>query len=224
MVRAAPVALHDQNPLRAAARPLLLASRSPRRRRLLEEAGIPHTSQDPGIDDGLLRPGGATPSHWVAALAYLKAACALARHGRIGACILGADTVCIVSGRIMGQPRDEADAAAMLHAFEDRPHQVLTGVAILSGPDQGSLARREIFADSATVHMGVVGPARMAEYLSTGAWRGKAGAYNLEDRLAAGWPIRFDGDPTTVVGLPMRLLLPRLRRLGVLGGGGVRAA
>lgn len=195
---------------------LLLASRSPRRRLLLEQAGIQHTADDPGIDDGGLVPGSVEPSHWVAALAYLKAAAGLAlcpgHHGPV----LGADTVCIVEGRILGQPRDEADAERMLLSFENRTHDVATGVAILI-QDNNRIIRRQIFADRASVRVGALGPSRITEYLETGRWRGKAGAYNLEERLAAGWPIEVQGDPTTVVGLPMRRLVPRLERLGIVG-------
>jgi predicted house-cleaning NTP pyrophosphatase (Maf/HAM1 superfamily) len=74
--------------------------------------------------------------------------------------------------------------------------------------------RREIFIDRATVHVGEIRHDQIETYISGGAWRGKAGAYNLMERIEAGWPIRCDGDPSTVMGLPMRLLLPRLANLG----------
>ena len=57
-----------------------------------------------------------------------------------------------------------------------------------------------------------MGPARIDEYVATGEWSGKAGAYNLSERMAAGWPIEYDGDPTTIMGLPMRALLARLEQ------------
>jgi septum formation protein len=193
---------------------MLLASRSPRRRSLLEQAGIPHFADDPGVDDGLLRPGAVPPTHWVASLAYLKAAAGLARRPDHQGLVLGADTVCVAEGRILGQPRDEADAERMLRMFEGRSHDVLTGIALLV-PGADGRTSRHLFTDAAVVRVSSLGPRRIGEYLATGRWRGKAGAYNLEDRLAAGWPIEFDGDPTTVVGLPMRRLIPRLRRLGV---------
>jgi len=204
---------------------LLLASRSPRRRQLLLEARIPHLAEDPGVDDGTLRPGpAATPSHWVTALAFLKAAAGLSRRPAHSGVVLGSDTVCVLDGRILGQPRDRAEAAWMLRSFENRPHEVVTGVALTWQPRHGP-RRRHLFADASTVRIGSLGEQRIGEYLATERWRGKAGAYNLEERLEAGWPIEFDGDPTTVVGLPMRRLIPRLRELGIgAAAAGGRAA
>lgn len=195
--------------------PLLLASRSHRRRQLLLEARIPHLAEDPGVDDGSLRPGPtAIPCHWVTALAFLKAAAGLCRRPAHPGVVLGSDTVCVLDGRILGQPRDRNEAASMLRAFENRPHEVVTGVALTWQPRSGP-RRRHLFADSSVVRVGTLGEQRIGEYLATDRWRGKAGAYNLEERLEAGWPIEFEGDPTTVVGLPMRRLVPRLRELGI---------
>ena len=59
-------------------------------------------------------------------------------------------------------------------------------------------------------------------YVSAGGWRGKAGGYNLAERLAAGWPIRCEGDPTSVMGLPMARVAPLLRELGCGPKGGGR--
>ena len=67
--------------------------------------------------------------------------------------------------------------------------------------------------DAARVAFGVLGESELQEYLESGEWRGKAGGYNLVDRQEAGWPVRCDGDPDTVMGLPMRRLQPVLRRL-----------
>jgi septum formation protein len=209
MVRAAP---HPRPLDSGACTAVFLASRSPRRRRLLEQAGLPHTAADPGLDDGELSPGEATPAMWVAALAYLKAVAGRERAGHRGL-VLGADTVCVLDGRILGQPRDRDEAGTMLRSLEGRSHEVLTGVALLTGKDAGE---RQLFVDRAAVRMGILGTARIEEYLNSGGWEGKAGAYNLEDRLHAGWPIEFDGDPGTIMGLPIRKLVPRLRRLGIV--------
>jgi septum formation protein len=213
MVRAAPASTDTSRSV-TVPRTLRLASRSLRRRGLLEQAGIPHFAGDPGIDDGVLRFDGGTPEQWVASLAYLKARAGsdLSTDSEV---VLGADTVCIVDDRVLGQPRDAADAAAMLRSYENRAHRVVTGVALIYRDGPGGPSKREIFADGATVRLGTLGPERIDAYIESGKWRSKAGAYNLEERLLAGWPIEFDGDPTTIVGLPMKRLIPRLRRLGV---------
>ncbi len=171
---------------------------------------IEHVVVPPGFDDGVLRPGQVTPGRWVAALAYLKASSptamreADARQWRV----LGADTVCVLDDRIIGQPADATAARETIEAFENREHDVLTGAALVSPGNRA----RVIFTDRAVVRVGAIGAARISEYVASGLWRGKAGAYNLSERLAAGWPIEVDGDPDTVMGLPMRRLLSMLSR------------
>ncbi|MEK6701718.1 MAG: Maf family protein [Planctomycetota bacterium] len=184
---------------------LWLASRSPRRRQLLDEAGLAHEAGHPGFEDGDLRPGQVTPGQWVAALAYLKAA-AGREHAIDGRIVLGADTAIVKDGTLIGTPRDAAEASAILHRLSNGHHQVLSGVSLIS-----PCGRRLLFVDSATVFMGEIGDERIREYVASGQWQGKAGGYNLRERLASGWPIRFEGDPTTIMGLPMRALLTRLR-------------
>ncbi len=185
-----------------------LASQSARRRELLTRHGVEHDASHPGIDDGLLSRGNVSAREWVASLAYLKAA-SRGRNGIQGP-ILGADTVCVKNGELFGQPVDKDDARRMLLALENCSHDVVTGVALF-WPESG---RREIFVDEAAVHVGVIGEAQIEQYLSTGQWDGKAGAYNLSERIEAGWPITFDGDPSTVMGLPMQALLKRLAKIG----------
>lgn len=191
---------------------LVLASRSPRRRLLLSEHGFAHEAAPAGADDSLLVRGRVTPSQWVEALAYLKARAGLdslsSRHSS-DAVVLGADTVVVKDGRIIGQPASADDAARTVRLLENGSHDVLTGVAIL----RAGAGRRILFADAARVHVGAVGESRIDGYIRSGDWRGKAGAYNLAERIDAGWPLRCDGDPGTVMGLPMRRLAPLLARL-----------
>jgi len=194
---------------------ILLASRSARRQRLLDEAGLPHVAEAPGFEDGALEPGTATPRGWVASLAYLKAwagahkPSALEGGGRL---VIGADTTCVMNGRMIGTPRDPEEARGMLRAFRNTEHEVLTGVALIDLRGfAGSLAelpprRTRVFVDSASVRWGNVDDAAIEAYVEGGAWQGKAGAYNLAERLEAGWPIVWSGDPTAVMGLPMEKL------------------
>lgn len=181
---------------------------------MLSAAGIAHACGHPGLEDADLDPGAVTPAQWVVSLAYLKATAGLDTLRKSGAAagrvILGADTTCIVGTRMLGTPVDEDDARRILLALENASHQVVTGVAIIDA-DTG---QRVLFADTAAVQIGILGP-RIDEYVTGGQWRGKAGAYNLSERLAAGWPIRYTGDPSTIMGLPMRALLPRLAAFGL---------
>lgn len=180
---------------------LTLASVSPRRRQLLEGAGIPHDVRHSGIDDGALPMGRCTPAEWVMALAYLKAAATVRQSGlRPGTVVVGADTVCVNAGEILGQPRDRSDAERMIRAMAGATHEVLTGVALLC-PRTG---QRVVFPDRSLVTVGPLTDAQIADYLATERWRGKAGAYNIAERLEAGWPITFEGTMDSIMGLPVQ--------------------
>lgn len=189
---------------------LVLASVSPRRRALLAEAGFAHEACAPGIDDGQLSPPAATPPHcWTAALAHLKAQAARRLAGvdaGSATLLIAADTVVVKDGRIIGQARDEAEARRILEALSGGAHRVITGVALLRA------GRRLLFWDEASVSVGPLPQSLLAPYLAGGQWRGKAGAYNLMERIEADWPISYVGDPTTIMGLPMRRLTPILQR------------
>jgi septum formation protein len=200
-----------------------LASRSPRRRLLLEQWGYPHEAEQPGFEDGVLQspaaPAGATwkeiaPDRWVVSLAYLKAWAGTKLAAAKGRIVLGADTTCVVDGTMAGTPTTQAEARDMLKRMVGKEHQVLTGVALidLRKTDQDPDRSRRMFVDRATVRWGDITDAQIDEYVASGAWQGKAGGYNLAERLAAGWPIVYEGDETTIMGLPMR----KLR--AVLGG------
>jgi septum formation protein len=198
---------------------LVLASQSPRRRQLLASYGLAHEATHPGIDDGVLFPGEVSAEEWVAALAYLKAAAgadAQRRSGAAPALVLGADTVCVKDGRLIGQPADASDAERILRLLQDGSHEVVTGVAFVRTDEPEA---RHLWIDRATVQVGHLGEERIRAYVQNGQWRGKAGAYNLAERIEAGWPIQYEGDPTTVMGLPMRGLLSRLERLAAADSG-----
>lgn len=220
---------------------LYLASQSPRRRELLLEAGFAFEAFSPGLDDAELVPtraeGGKAvePAVWTAGLAFLKAVAGaekLRREGRLhaGDVVLGADTICVgrdSKGRamILSAPANEAEARAMLGQWQECEHEVLTGVALVrvgwigSAKGEGRAweragESRTIFVDRALVRWGRVDAGEIEAYLKGGSWRGKAGAYNLRERLGAGWPITFAGDPATIMGLPMKRLVPMLRAMG----------
>ena len=99
------------------------------------------------------------------------------------------------------------DARRMLLTMRDADHEVYTGVALLDA----RTGMRDLYVDRAIVHVGHISDEAIEEYVASGQWRGKAGAYNLAERLSAGWPITFEGDPGTIMGLPMRTLPGRLR-------------
>jgi septum formation protein len=116
--------------------------------------------------------------------------------------------VCIAGQNILGQPRDPDHARRMLGALRNAEHRTITGVCLIALRTDD----RIMFFDQTIVRIGTVADAQIEAYIESGDWRGKAGAYNLSERIAAGWPIEVEGDPATVMGLPMRRLTTMLGR------------
>jgi septum formation protein len=190
--------------------PLILASQSPRRAQLLTEAGFEFEQRSPPFADPDQPPGdlmGHEAEAYAASLAEMKALSL--DEAVIPSVVLAADTICVdAAGELVGKPRDQEHARAMLRSFIEAEHRVITGAALLRVGKEESVL--ELFADTAVVRFGAIDDAELEAYVLTDDWQGKAGGYNLFDRQAAGWPIKVEGDPTTVVGLPMRRLVPML--------------
>jgi septum formation protein len=188
---------------------------------LLTEAGYAHEACHPGFEDGPLVPGKVTPAQWVASLAKLKAWAGartpeaqqlLATSDLV---VVGADTACVMDGVLIGTPQTAEQARAMVRAFANREHEVVTGVALLHVAQQGTQSARVLFADRALVRMGALSERELDAYVSSGAWQGKAGGYNIAERMQAGWDLSFEGDQTSIMGLPMARLARALATLGV---------
>ncbi len=195
----------------------ILASQSPRRAQLLREAGFDVEQRSPPFADPDQPPEhlrGHEAEHYATSLALDKAMSLRVQFSK-PALILAADTICVdEAGLLVGKPVDAAHARAMLLGFVNRSHRVITGVALVQvvvDEESHNQPPPHCFADTAVVRFGAISDRQLDEYLVGDDWRGKAGGYNLFDRQAAGWPIDVEGDPTTVVGLPMRRLMPMLR-------------
>jgi septum formation protein len=184
--------------------PLYLASTSPRRAKLLREAGWVFEQIDPAFDDTGIDLGPVNPVRAAEALAYLKAAGTADTLDR--GIVIGCDTIVTDGTRKIGKPRDAPHARAMLGSLIDASHQVVTAVALVD-----PVHHRLLFHDTATVRIGPVDADVLDAYLASGRWAGKAGGYNLAE-LADDWPFEVRGDPTTVIGLPMQRLADQLQR------------
>jgi septum formation protein len=121
-----------------------------------------------------------------------------------GTVVLGADTEVVLEGRVLGKPRDEGQARALLEALSGRAHEVLTGVVLL-GPREAGGTERSGIARS-TVTFRDLDAATVELYLDSGEWRGRAGAYAIQG-LGSILIERLEGDFSNVVGLPVPLLL-----------------
>lgn len=177
---------------------------------LLRDAGYRFTQTDPLYADPP-QPNNDHPGPPQEHAIELAAAKAHSLRGQFapGDMVLAADTICVgVDGKWIGHPADRDDARQMIRSFLNADHDVVTGVALMRG-DEPFIT----FADTAVVRFGPLRDQQIEAYLDTDRWRGKAGGYNLTERLADGWPIRVTGDPATVVGLPMRRLVGELAKL-----------
>jgi septum formation protein len=184
---------------------LVLASASPRRAELLAAAGIAFDVVPADVDE-TPRPGEA-PEALVRRLATAKAGRVAA--GRPNRFVLGADTVVVVDGAVLGKPADPPEAAAMLRRLSGRAHTVLTGIA-LAGPD-GSLATA---VASSMVEMARLDEVDIDWYMRSGEGFDKAGGYAIQG-LAARFVTRVDGSYAAVVGLPVAEVHRLLRKSGL---------
>jgi septum formation protein len=179
---------------------LVLASGSPRRADILATAGLDFDILEPGVDE--TRRPDETPETYVERLARAKAE-AVAGDGVIA---IGADTVVVAQGRILGKPGHPEEARSMLRELQGGRHIVLTGLAVSGlGPDGPATLS---VVDSTEVVMGSMTEEEISGYVAGGEPMGKAGAYALQGRGGL-FVEAVHGSPYTVIGLPVHLL-PRL--------------
>jgi len=179
---------------------LVLASASPRRRELLTAAGLAFEVLPVDLDETPF--SAEPPDAHVKRLAQAKAQAALAQ--RPDAVVLGADTIVLAAGAILGKPKDAEDAARMLRALSGQPHEVLTGVALTSRRSATvELARTRVWFEQLTED-------EIADYVASGEPRDKAGAYAIQG-LASKFVLRIDGSYSNVVGLPVALVYRLLK-------------
>lgn len=176
---------------------LYLASQSPRRRELLEQAGIAFSVLH--VDVPEQREAGESPQDYVHRVARDKARAGLAHlavEDRAKAVVLGSDTEVVLDGDVFGKPRDADDATAMLQRLSGRTHEVISAVWLVAeGREQGDVCVSRVrFAklDGVTI----------AAYVASGEPFGKAGAYAIQGR-GAGLIEHLEGSYSGVMGLPL---------------------
>jgi septum formation protein len=183
---------------------LVLASNSPRRRQILQDAGIPFLVRAPHIEEK--RNADESPIDYVRRLAEQKA-CAVAMTPN--EVVLAGDTVVVVDQQILEKPRDHADAGRMLRLLSGRHHEVITGICLRS-------ASRTIVDTAVTrVHFVDLTEAEMEAYVASGEPMDKAGAYAIQG-LASRFIDRVEGGYFNVVGLPISLVYRYLKELEML--------
>jgi septum formation protein len=201
---------------------LVLASASPRRQELLRNAGISFTAYPTNIPEQPQR--GERPRDCAERLAREKALAAFKQ--RPGNPVLGADTIVIVDGAILGKPRDAADAKRMLRLLSGRTHQVTTGVCLVGPSPETRNQKREtgletgfedVRSETTLVTMNSLTEKDIHAYIASGEPMDKAGAYAIQG-IASRWIPRIEGDYFNVVGLPVALVFRMLQEHRVWNG------
>lgn len=189
---------------------LILASASPRRRNLLEEAGYRFEVHPADIDEENY-PVNLLPGELALRLAREKAA-AVARQYP-DAVVLAADTVVAFGDMILGKPRDAEHARQMLTLLAGTTHIVITGVAVRHQDRNFAQETRVMSA----VRMRRLSKREIDQYIATGEWQGKAGGYGIQDEDP--FVTRMSGSHSNIVGLPMSAARRLLAAAGVVPEG-----
>ncbi len=178
---------------------LILASASPRRAELLREEGYSFEVRVPPFEEPDTPASHGSPPQHAEASSYFKARSVAGTAG--DGIVLAADTIVAYRGRVFGKPADDDDARRILGTLAGTTHEVITGVTLFDVVT----GRRLIRHDVTRVTMRSMPPEAMDRYIADGAWRGKAGAYGIQDHGDA-FVERIDGSFSNVVGLPLELL------------------
>ena len=179
--------------------PIILASSSPRRKQLLAEAGYKFTCVHPDIDESAFTTEGISPCEYAERLALAKAKSVAEKFP--DSLVIGADTVADFGGEIIGKPADAKEAEEITRRLFSRPHKVITAVAIVRISDGTEIVE----SDSTTVYPKKLTENQIAEHIKGGSWRGKAGAYAIQEG-GDEFIERIEGSLTNVMGLPMELV------------------
>jgi len=180
---------------------LILASQSPRRRELLACAGIPFVVRPASVDEE--RIGEEDPGEHVCRLARAKAQSVACAMDEI---VLGADTVVVIDGDVLGKPSDPEHAARMLRQLSGRAHEVVTGICLRTSN------RLIVDKETTRVRFVTLAEEEIAAYVASGEPMDKAGAYAIQG-LASRFVDRIEGCYCNVVGLPVPLVWRHLQEL-----------
>ena len=186
---------------------IILASGSPRRRELLAQAGFEFKVEVSNADENVIEE---SPEQMVEELAARKAEAVVRLHNKAedNCLVIGADTIVVLEGKVLGKPVDEEHAKTMLASLSGRTHQVYTGVALFY-VKKGTVEKRETFHECTDVTMVSMSEQEIADYVASGDPLDKAGAYGIQGPAAV-FISGIKGDYYNVVGLPISKIYHKL--------------
>ena len=180
---------------------LILASGSPRRKELLSLFRIPFTVVPAAVDE-TMDPANA-PCDEVARLSAKKARAVKREPDDV---VIAADTIVVCEGKVLGKPKSEENAYAMLSLLSGRDHQVMTGCTVLRGE------KCETFTEVTDLHFRTLSEREIRAYIASGEPMDKAGAYGIQGGAAL-FCRRMEGDYYNVMGLPVCRLWQTLQSI-----------
>mgnify|MGYP005848508559 CR=1 FL=1 len=184
----------------------ILASASPRRKLLLKEAGYSFEVVVSNVDESLYSTENITPQEHTKILALAKAVAVARKHP--GQLVMAADTVVDCDGKIIGKPADAEHAEEITRMLFSRPHEVVTGVAMIKPADGIKLVE----AATTVIYPRKLTEAQIADHIKNGQWQGKAGAYGIQE-TGDEFVKKIEGSFTNVIGLPMELVEKMFKEL-----------
>jgi len=177
----------------------ILASKSPRRKLLLEQAGFSFLVIPSGVDESEIATADLDSIEHTKTLALAKAMNIAKKYTT--RFVFGADTVVDFEGEIIGKPKDPADAERITRMLFSKPHKVITAVALLNIDSAIEIVEAVV----TIVYPRKLTEAQIAEHIKGGLWQGKAGAYGIQE-TGDEFIERIEGSFTNVIGLPMELM------------------
>lgn len=189
---------------------IILASASPRRKELLKQIGVSFESIESKTDEDLSSYNSAYEG--VKALAFEKAN-KIAQQLSEPAVVIGADTVVVFKGKILGKPENDALAFENLKKLQGNKHTVYTGVCVIEKQEDGTSCAYDVVEDT-DVYMRKMEDEELLAYLKTNEHKDKAGGYAIQGKGSL-LIEKIDGDYNNVVGLPLTALYMLLKKIGV---------
>lgn len=185
---------------------VILASKSPRRKELMDLLGIDYEIMVSEVDETLEE--GLSLEEQSKRLGYIKAKAVFDKTNR-DRIVIGSDTLVAKEGKLFGKPKDKQDAVNMINALKNDKHQVITSVAILIQKD--NKYEEYLDCDITDVYVSDMSDEEIEEWLSTGKAYDKAGAYAIQLEFAK-FIDKIDGNYATIVGLPINRIYQILKR------------
>lgn len=186
---------------------IVLCSKSPRRKEILNNLGLDFSICSPDCDENL---NIASPKRLVCALSHKKAQAVVKQYKEDTKDVLfiAADTVVCIKSEILGKPKDKEDAAKMIKALSGKCHKVITGITLIYN------GKTESCFESTSVYFRKISDREIDEYIETPEAYDKAGGYAIQG-TASRWISRIKGDYFNVVGLPVYRLCELAKKLNI---------